>query len=922
MNILKTFAQSLRRKLHSDRFLILFLGFLLPVLSMLCIFAGNQIYPFGDRSFLRTDLYHQYAPFFAELARKLKEGGSLFYTWDIGMGTNFLSLIGYYLSSIFNGFLIFCPKQHILEFVSYLVIFKIGLAGLSFSILLDAKHTQKQKLDFKIPLFSMFYALSGYLAAYSWNVMWLDCIWLTPLILLGLERLVYQKKYLLYTLTLAMAILSNYYIAIMLCMFCVLYFLVLLPGFSARIDSLPEIPTREGLTLRKRKKKADSIAAETETPNNSVTPTDSKTASQNSISAAVEIGNKDVVSAASETPETPSRKLHRKQAWISLFLRFAGSSLMAGALSAVILIPEIKALGLTASSNINFPTEWNSYFSILEMLARHLMDVATETGLDHWPNLYCGVAVLLCLPLYYANKKVALSDKITRTVLLFFFLFSFSVNVPNFIWHGFHYPNSLPCRQSFLYIALLLIMCYEGVQNLAEVSEKKVGLAFAAGTAFILICESIITDDAFTFDDYWVSLLFLGIYAVILLLYLRKKLTREILFVALLVVALTESTMNMAITSVTTVSRSEYLNYTEPYQELIERAQQQDPDFYRFEKVARKTKNDGAFVGYPSLSTFSSVSYGAVSDFYERLGMESSMNAYSNNGITPLMNAIFNVKYILTTTAQDESQLMTLYEQNEDCYLYQNLYALSVGFMLPKGFNLDWDTSYGNAIELQNEFSVQNGGDTLFYEIFDCTESGSDMEISVNEPCHVFVQLDNSSIENVTADIGGTSKTWSHTNRGFLLDLGYCSPEDNITLNTSDDTSFHATAYYLNEDALIRLLKDLQEEQLQVTSYSDTRLQGTIDVQEDGLFFLSIPYDPGWNLYVDGEKAEYYTFQDAFICLDLKAGTHEISMRYLPDGLLCGTVISFAALLLLLGFEVSRRHPDFRSHLLSRKRNP
>lgn len=871
MNTLKTFSQSLRRKLHSDRFLILFLGFLLPVLSMLCIFAGNQIYPFGDRSFLRTDLYHQYAPFFAELSRKLKEGGSLFYTWDIGMGTNFLSLIGYYLSSIFNGFLIFCPKQHILEFVSYLVIFKIGLAGLSFSILLDAKHTQKQKPDFKILFFSMFYALSGYLAAYSWNIMWLDCIWLTPLILLGLERLVYQKKYLLYTLTLAMAILSNYYIAIMLCMFCVLYFLVLLPKFSTRIDSLAEPSTQKWVIFRKWKKEKGAITA---------------------------------------------------QAWISLFLRFAGSSLMAGALSAVILIPEIKALGLTASSNINFPTEWNSYFSILEMLARHLMDVATETGLDHWPNLYCGVAVLLCLPLYYANKKVALSDKITRTALLFFFLFSFSVNVPNFIWHGFHYPNSLPCRQSFLYIALLLIMCYEGVQNLAEVSEKKVGLAFAAGTAFILICESIITDDAFTFDDYWVSLLFLGIYAVILLLYLRQKRTREILFVALLVVALTESTINMAITSVTTVSRSEYLSYTEPYQELIERAQQQDPDFYRFEKVARKTKNDGAFVGYPSLSTFSSVSYGAVSDFYERLGMESSMNAYSNNGITPLMNAIFNVKYILTTTAQDESQLMTLYEQNEDCYLYQNLYALSVGFMLPKGFNLDWDTSYGNAIELQNEFSVQNGGDTLFYEIFDCTESGSDMEISVSEPCHVFVQLDNSSIENVTADISGTSKTWSHTNRGFLLDLGYCSPEDSITLNTSDDTSFRATAYYLNEDALIRLLKDLQEEQLQVTSYSDTSLQGTIDVQEDGLFFLSIPYDPGWNLYVDGEKAEYYTFQDAFICLDLKAGTHEISMRYLPDGLLCGAAISFGALLLLLGFEVSRRHPDFRSRLLSRKRNP
>ena len=67
-----------------------------------------------------------------------------------------------------------------------------------------------------------------------------------------------------------------------------------------------------------------------------------------------------------------------------------------------------------------------------------------------------------------------------------------------------------------------------------EITEKKAGLAFAVGAAFIILCESIVTDDAFTFDDYWVSLLFLGIYAVILLVYLKKKLAREILFVILL----------------------------------------------------------------------------------------------------------------------------------------------------------------------------------------------------------------------------------------------------------------------------------------------------------------------------------------------------------------------------------------------------
>ena len=71
--------------------------------------------------------------------------------------------------------------------------------------------------------FGVFYALSGYMAAYSWNIMWLDCIWLLPLILYGAEQLVREKKGLFYCITLGLSILSNYYISIMICIFMVMY---------------------------------------------------------------------------------------------------------------------------------------------------------------------------------------------------------------------------------------------------------------------------------------------------------------------------------------------------------------------------------------------------------------------------------------------------------------------------------------------------------------------------------------------------------------------------------------------------------------------------------------------------------------------------------------------------------------------------
>lgn len=66
------------------------------------------------------------------------------------------------------------------------------------------------------------------MAAYSWNIMWLDCIVIFPLIMLALEHLVKEGKGMAYCLLLGFSILSNYYISIMTCMFLVFYMIALL----------------------------------------------------------------------------------------------------------------------------------------------------------------------------------------------------------------------------------------------------------------------------------------------------------------------------------------------------------------------------------------------------------------------------------------------------------------------------------------------------------------------------------------------------------------------------------------------------------------------------------------------------------------------------------------------------------------------
>lgn len=78
-------------------------------------------------------MYHQYCPFFTEFLHKLRTGGSLQYSWNLGLGSDFVSLYAYYLASPLNFLIVLCPKHYVIEFMTILVLAKIALCGLTFS---------------------------------------------------------------------------------------------------------------------------------------------------------------------------------------------------------------------------------------------------------------------------------------------------------------------------------------------------------------------------------------------------------------------------------------------------------------------------------------------------------------------------------------------------------------------------------------------------------------------------------------------------------------------------------------------------------------------------------------------------------------------------------------------------------------------
>ena len=807
------------------------ISFVVPVVAMILIFIFRGIFPFGQETFLRTDMYHQYAPFFSEFQYKLHHGGSLLYSWDVGLGINFSALYAYYLASPLNWLLLLCPKGLILEFMTYMIVVKIGLAGVAMCWYLRRRFPQQ---TLGCSFIAILYALSGYISAYSWNLMWLDCIILFPLIMLGLERLVRGESAMLYVIALGLSILSNYYISIMTCIFMVIYFICL--------NVLEGIRDARVVGLR--------------------------------------------------------------------VLRFGIYSLIAGGLAAVTLLPEIYALQMTASSDVNFPQTATQYFTIIDMFARHMPFVETEQGLDHWPNIYAGALVFLLLPLYFMNRKIGLREKIVNGLLLVFFYLSFSVNILNFIWHGFHYPNSLPCRQSFIYIFLILVLCYEAWLDRAASSAREVNASFGMAIAFLLVAQKVVTDDAIHFSVFYLSGLFVLLYYGFLYTErTRTKRTHRWTAIAMLVVVSVEATLNMAVTSVTTTSRTAYVSDNQDVEKLVQAVRAEDDGFYRFEKITRKTKDDGAWMNFPSVSLFSSTAYAHCSDFFKRMGMESSTNAYSITGSTPLMNMLMSVKYdIYSEEPQAPGEMGLSYIASSGMTsIYQTEFALPLGYMLPASVLDVWDTHAGTPALAQNSLcealDCAPVMDSVLGEFYD-----ADYSFTADQAGEYYAYVNNAAVKQVSANYGYTEKNFNNVDRGYLLELGYLEAGDTVTLHSkTDGQSVSADVYRFDYNALRALQDVLQDESLELTSWKDTKLSGTITTEKGGVMMTSIPYDPGWKIFVDGVETDITEVKDTFLGVALTPGTHTIELRFMPQGLALGALITVLSLVMLLAIWLITR---------------
>lgn len=186
------------------------------------LYKLNNVTPFGTNSLLCVDFYHQYGPMLAEFYDRIRSCEGLVYSFNMASGLpifrNFLN----YLSSPFNIIMFLFPRNLLITSYSYIIGLKAVASSVTMVYYLSRKFNTKSLL--LIPM-GIMYAFSAYFSAYYWNIMWLDGMVFLPIITLGIENIINKKKWKLYTFSLALMLLANYFIGYMICIYSVVYFI-------------------------------------------------------------------------------------------------------------------------------------------------------------------------------------------------------------------------------------------------------------------------------------------------------------------------------------------------------------------------------------------------------------------------------------------------------------------------------------------------------------------------------------------------------------------------------------------------------------------------------------------------------------------------------------------------------------------------
>lgn len=629
-----------------------------------------------------------------------------------------------------------------------------------------------------------------------------------------------------------------------------------------------------------------------------------------------------------------------------------------GVLSAAPMwLPGLFALTLGKLGSASFVSPFTFRFSLADAIPKILpgtYDTLMEDGL---PFLYCGILVLLLLPLCFCSPKYSNAEKLVRGGGMLLLFFSMWLNLTDMVWHGFRSPNCLNYRYAFL---LCFLMITTAAKGLADPPRKIVRPTLTmAGVLVVIAFPVFFFSEKLSYPVPFLALTLTGLLlgALLLCLFLSHKIVRKQIFAgalcALLCIELGTNAVLTFRAMDADVGFTRYESFRENFSALSEKASvlnALDTSLYRAETTGHFSTNDNMGAGLYGISGSTSTLHAASLAVLSGLGYPAASHWSKYLAPNPFADALLGIKYCITDTAPQG------YTEVADG-IYRNNGALSLAYRVA-----DTSFSFGvNAAKNCNELAkTLTGAD--FGEIFRAAENETYLYIGgtlydAEQNSLVLVrgagEEDTAIVFTVTADTDGelwfllpsaaataviltcgeTIEPQFDYAKGYFISLGTFAAGDTVRVQLTLASDTEALTFYRDEphfysfsgEACNAYLAALAEAQVQFTSHTNSRFEGAFASKiENETFLLTLPFDPCLRVYIDGKRTDTFAALGGLtgFCID-EAGTHTVVVRYVPVTLFVGGLLLLISIPAWWLFEKSRKTKNGgKDHVPLYKRAP
>lgn len=866
----------------------MWLAFVLPMAVMALIYIAMEVWPFGKSSVLVLDLNGQYVYYFEALRDILRGEQGILYSFERALGGEFLGIIAYYLASPLSVIVALFPEGHITEALYTILLLKCGLSGMNMCIYLHRSHPTKPVNEV---VFSLMYALCSYAVVMQHNTMWFDCFYLLPLILLGVEKLIKYGNYKLYVITLAVAVFSNYYIGYMVCIAVAVYFFF----YYCLCTSSERNPLGE--------------------------------------------------------------RLH----FLKSFGRIAFFSLIAVGMASIIILPAYYSLtfGKTTFSNPSYT--FTQKFDFLDLISKMFPASYDTVRPEGWPFVFSGTLTSILLPIFFMTGRITPRQKIAYGALMGFFVFSFNSSTIDLIWHGFQRPNWLNYRYSFIFCFVIVVMAYMVFEFIRELEPRMFLSVGAVMGLLICIIQKLDYENAPDLMCVWFSIAAIAVYMILLAGCHHEWLDGAVNMILCVAVLLELFCNGLAEVisldkDVHYSSRASYVNFMDTWTPAADWVNENDTSFYRAEKTEHRKTNDNFALNLRGLSNSTSTLNSDQIEFLAQMGYSSKSHWSKYLGGTPISDSLLGVKYLLSEASTELNDLWgePVYSNEEnETVVYKNEYVLPLGYMVgDKIAEYDMEKQVSPMDRMNDLLTRMTNSDeklTVFKSYKNIKPTLDNVELSYVTGHKKYAKINTSYAGKLTftftpvtdgeifayfpseykrdakLKVNGSDVSEYFTNETCrIVSLGKHSAGEEVivTLNLSKDDLYIANGvdffWYIDEELFKEVFSSLGENGFEISEFTDSSFDGKVTATEDkSIFLLTIPYDEGWKILVDGEEAESFEVLGSLTAIELTEGEHTIEMKYFPWAVKWGIIISVSALALFLiviiaEFIIERRRPTVK----------